>query len=297
MTALGPVLVATDFSPYARHAAERAARVAHEASSPLTLMHVLSGDALAQLRAWLGQDSAAELRMREDAGRQLGELADALRAARHVRVDVLEAAGPVIDEILRVADARDAGLVVTGARGEGFLRRLLLGTTSERLMRRTTRPLLVVRQKPHEPYRRVLVPVDFSAWSRHALAVARRVAPSARLVVMTAFTVPFESKLRFAGVEAATLEHYRQQTRIAATQQVHDLAARAGLKQGHWQPCVREGDASLRILEAEQEFDCDLVVMGKHGQSATVDLLLGSTTKHVLAEGGADVLVSTGRDA
>jgi nucleotide-binding universal stress UspA family protein len=34
-------------------------------------------------------------------------------------------------------------------------------------------------------------------------------------------------------------------------------------------------------------------VLGKHGQSATADLLLGSVTKHVLAEGSADVLVST----
>ena len=49
----------------------------------------------------------------------------------------------------------------------------------------------------------------------------------------------------------------------------------------------------MRIVENEQSHDCDLVVLGKHGQSATVDLLLGSVTKHVLAEGNADVLVST----
>jgi nucleotide-binding universal stress UspA family protein len=37
------------------------------------------------------------------------------------------------------------------------------------------------------------------------------------------------------------------------------------------------------------------VVLGKHGQSATEELLLGSVSKHVLAEGSADVLVSTAR--
>ena len=56
-----------------------------------------------------------------------------------------------------------------------------------------------------------------------------------------------------------------------------------------------EGDASLRIVESEQAQGCDLVVLGKHGQSAAADLLLGSVTKHVLAEGSADVLVSTRR--
>ncbi len=296
MTVLGPVLVATDFSAHARHAADRAARVAQEASSPLTLMHVLAGDALAQLRGWLGAAGVAEQLMRDEAQRQLRQLADELRASRHVAVDLHEAAGAVLDEIVREAEALQAGLIVTGARGAGFLRRLVLGTTSERLMNRTTRPLLVVRQTAHEPYRRVLVPVDFSPWSLDALAIARRVAPNAQFVVMSAFEVPFESKLRFAGIEPAMIEHYRERARTDATQRAHALAAQAGLKAGHWQPCIVEGDASLRIVEKEQEFDCDLVVMGKQGRSATVDLLLGSTTKHVLAEGSADVLVSTGRE-
>ena len=34
-------------------------------------------------------------------------------------------------------------------------------------------------------------------------------------------------------------------------------------------------------------------MLGKHGVSAAVDLLLGSTTQHVLAEGTVDVLIAT----
>jgi len=295
MTGLGPILVATDFSAHARHAADRAARLAHEAHSTLTLMHVLQGEPLAQIREWLGASSAPEQKMRNEVHRQLLELASELASARHVHVNTEDAAGSAMDEILRVADRLDAQLLVLGARGVGFLRRLVLGTTSERLMRRTDRPLLVVRQAPHGPYRRVLVAVDFSHWSRESLTLARRVAPNAHLVVLTVFQVPFEEKLRFAGVEAATVEMYRQQARAQARQQVHALAQEAGLSPSQWEPCVVEGDASLRIVENEQSQGCDLVVLGKHGQSATVDLLLGSVTKHVLAEGGADVLVSTRR--
>jgi nucleotide-binding universal stress UspA family protein len=39
------------------------------------------------------------------------------------------------------------------------------------------------------------------------------------------------------------------------------------------------------------------VVLGKHGQSAAEELLLGSVTKSVLAEGSSDVLVSVARAA
>jgi len=288
-----PILVATDFSAHARHAADRAARLAHETAAALALLHVLPGETLVQLRTWLGAGSAPEAQLRADAQQRLQALADELVAARRVQVRCRDAAGPVLDEILGAAEALDARLLVLGARGTGFLRRLVLGTTAERLMRRTTRPLLVVRQMAHEPYRHVLVAADFSPWSREALALARRIAPHARLTLLTAFQVPFEEKLHFAGVDTATVQLYRQQARIAATQNLHALAAAAGCEPSVWTPCVVEGDASLRIVEKEQELDCDLVVLGKHGQSATVDLLLGSVTKHVLAEGSADVLVST----
>lgn len=292
-TADGPILVATDFSAHARHAADRAARLAHETAAPLTLLHVLPGETLAQLRAWLGTASAPEAQLHSEAQLRLQQLADELAAARGVAVSPQPAAGPVLDEILQAADAIDARLLVLGARGAGFLRRLVLGTTAERLMRRTRRPLLVVRQMAHEPYRHVLVAADFSPWTRAALALARRIAPRARLTLLTAFQVPFEEKLHFAGVDAATVQIYRQRARTEATQNLHALAAAAGLEPSAWTPCIVEGDASLRIVEKEQELDVDLVVLGKHGQSATADLLLGSVTKHVLAEGSADVLVST----
>ena len=198
----------------------------------------------------------------------------------------------MIDEIAREADALDAGLVVTGARGSGLVRRLALGSTSDRLLRRTTRPLLVVRRKLHGPYRRVLVALDFSRWSAQSILLARLVAPHGRLLLLHAYQVPFEEKLRFAGVDAETIDHYRAQSRADATQRLHALASASGLKPFEWDPCIMEGDASRSIVEQEQKKHCDLVVLGKHGQSPAEDLLLGSVSKHVLAEGSSDVLVS-----
>lgn len=293
----GPILAATDLSPPARHAADRAARLARETGAALTLMHVLPGGALQELRQWLGTGHAIEQQLHDDAQRGLRALAAELQAHHQVAARVVQAGGSVLDEIGREAGALDAALLVLGARGAGYLRRLVLGSTSERLLGRTTRPLLVVRQAPHEPYRRVLVALDFSPWSAHAVALARRVAPQATLLLFNAYQVPFEEKLRYAGVDVATIDRYRDQARIHATQRVHALAAGSGLKPDDWEPCIVEGDASQRIVEHEHEKDCDLVVLGKHGQSVAEDLLLGSVSKHVLAEGSTDVLVSTAREA
>jgi len=54
------------------------------------------------------------------------------------------------------------------------------------------------------------------------------------------------------------------------------------------------GAATLHILEQEQMIDPDLIVMGKHGQSALAELLLGSVTQHVLAYSSSDVFIAGG---
>jgi len=294
MTApLGPILVATDFSEHARHAATRAAGLARDSHSALTLMHVLSAQPATNVRAWLGAAGAPGRTRGDRAHRQLHQLAAELAGVRRLELHVESAAGSVPDRILRTAESVDAGLLVLGARGVGLLPRLVLGTTSRRLMRRTHRPLLVVRQTAHRPYRRALVAVDLSPRARIALTLARRVAPSARLVILTVFQVPFEGKLRFAGVDDATIEIYRQRARAGAWRQLHALAHEAGLLPSEWEPCVVEGDASRRIVEQAHARECDLVVLAPQVRSAVEDLLLGSVTTHVLAEGHVDLLVST----
>jgi nucleotide-binding universal stress UspA family protein len=294
MSPIPPILVATDFSPHARHAVERAARLAHETHHPLALMHVLPGEGLAGLRQWLGLGSAPEMHMHQAVLDQLQHWAADMRTERHVHTQVLTAAGGVVDELLAQADALDAPWLVLGAKGAGALRRLLIGSTAERLVQRARRPVLVVRNKAHQPYRRVMVAMDFSPWSAEALRQARRVAPNAHLSLMTVFQVPFEEKLRFAGVAPATIEAYRHQARVTATQRLQDAALAAGLSSHQWQALVVEGEPWMAIVEQEQASDADLVVLGKHGQSATEALLLGSVTRQVLSEGAADTLVVTG---
>jgi len=289
-----PILVCTDFSVLAGHAAKRAAQLARELGAPLTLLHVLPGDALDTLRSWFGA-SGAPTRVTEDARQRLETLAGELRAAHGIEVAASLGSGSVLDEILAEAERSEARLIVVGAQGEGVLRRLLIGTTAERLIRRTDRPILIVREAPQVRYGTALVAVDFSSWSTGALAAARAVAPQARPILLTAFEVPFADKLQFAGVDEATIAGYRQQAEADAAQRLATFATAAGLGANDWQPLVVEGDASLRIVEQEQAQAVDLVVLGKHGKSAREELLLGSVIKHVLGEGARDVLIATAR--
>jgi nucleotide-binding universal stress UspA family protein len=170
----------------------------------------------------------------------------------------------------------------------------LLGSTAERLVRKSEKSLLVVKQPPHEPYRRVLVAVDLSPNSLPALAAARAVAPAAEFVVLHAFEVPFEERLRLAGVGEDTLDRYRAIARRQALQGMQALLSAAGLPPGSMATLVMQGDPSSRVIEQEQERNCDLVVVGKRGENTLEEILLGSVTRYVLQSSQGDVLVSLG---
>ena len=290
------ILVASDFSPTASMATRRAADLARTTRGELRLLHVLSTSLLDELRTWLAPDASWQDKLHHQAQRNLETQARELGASHQLPVESLVVNGQPVQTVTEVVQDWPADLLVVGARGDNPLHHLLIGTTAERLLGKARQPLLLVRTEPSEPYRRVLVPLDFSTWSESAIALAQAVAPGAHLVLMHSFSIPFEEKLRFAGVNDDTLGHYREQARRAARDHLHALVDRHSLQPDDFTLCLTEGDAPLHILTTATERDCDLIVIGKHGRQAADELLLGSVTRHVLTEADCDVLVSTHRD-
>lgn len=282
------LLAATDLSDLARRAAERAALLASQMDARLELYHVVEGDLLDQLRQLMGLEAAPiEARLLDEARGDLAVLAELIGGNPVPAVAVGQGFPPVA--IAERAEQIGADLVLLGARGAGFLRRALLGATAERLLRKGTRAMLVVRREADVPYRRVLLPVDLSAVSERAIAAALTYAPGAEIILFHAYEVPFEGKLRYAGVEEANVEHYRQLARQQAVTRLATLAEACGLANAR--RLVGQGAADTLVLEQADLQAPDLIVVGKHGRHVAEELLLGSVTKHVLAEANCDVLV------
>lgn len=293
MNQLRRILATTDLSAPARHAAERAALVSQETAAQLDLLHVANLAPLERLRQLMGSSGAElETRVLDAARSKLVDLASLIHQRFGVVANPRVVAGALLAELAREADALAAGLLVCGAKGESVIRHFVLGTTALRVLSTTRCPVLVVKQPPHEPYRRLLVPVDFSPSSLRAIRHARSIAPGAELVLLHIFDVPFEGKLRYASVDDEVIHHYRIVAKQEATQKLQALRDQAGLPVVGTSLLVLHGDPTFRIIEQEQECDCDLIVVGKHGESVLEELLLGSVTKHVLAESQGDVLVS-----
>ena len=160
-----PILLAVDGSPDARAATRAAADLALHSGAELHVVHV-----------W--QPAQVELDLTGAAGQAAGEelaydvLDAALAELRGLGVTEPVAhlcAGAAADEILRVAEEVQAGLLVVGTRGLGAVQRTFAGSVSEGVVHRGSRPVLVLRATEHAwPPARLVIGDDASVDSRRA---------------------------------------------------------------------------------------------------------------------------------
>jgi nucleotide-binding universal stress UspA family protein len=288
------IVVATDMSEYAGRAERRAAMLAHElGSESLDLVYVIDSLALESLRHLTLPAPDTEHRLMESSRARMAgierQLSESYRAP--VTTTTLNVGRPHT-EIARYAEVLNAGLVVIGAHGGGFVRDLFVGSMVDKVLRSLTCPLLIVKQEPRVPYHTVLVPVDFSESSRRGVELASRIAPYGNITVLHAFEVPFEAELRLNDKQ---VHMFRDEVRAQRKRMMEELAAGCSLG-GSLAPSVSHiiewGTPAAVIHAATESLKPDLIIVGKHGQSGGEGKLPGTVTRQVIRDAPCDVLIT-----
>jgi len=136
------VLVGTDFSDGSGRAIERAADLAQRYGARLHIVHVWE---LPHVATSLVIDPGFEWHtpVEQAARRQLDALLETLRA-NHVEAESTLLGGVVWDQLVGAISPLGADLVVVGTHGRTGLRRALLGSVAERVVRFSSVPVLTV---------------------------------------------------------------------------------------------------------------------------------------------------------
>ena len=187
MIAIQRILCPVDFSDYSRRALDHAMTIARWYSARVTLLHVIPqmpaaaytpGPLVFEPAVSPHVDHATVL----DALRRLADE----ESAAGIDVELLVREGNPAAEILSQADALPADLLVLGSHGRSGFERLMLGSVTEKVLRKAKSPVLIVPQGlpdavPAAPvvFKRILCPVDFSDCSTRALDFAMSLAQEA----------------------------------------------------------------------------------------------------------------------
>lgn len=135
------VLVAVDGSEASLKGARKALELAKVFGADVTFVYVVAPMIMPGDAPWAPVDDIheAELRRGEHV---LAEAIGALNAG--VKVDAVVKVGAPGETITEVAEELDADCVVVGSTGKGAVKRLLVGSTADRLVHICARPVLVV---------------------------------------------------------------------------------------------------------------------------------------------------------
>ena len=225
----------------------------------------------------------------EDSRREVEQFASKTFGARAARLATLEydvAVGKPSTEILRVARERSCDLIVMSTHGLTGFRKLFFGSTTERVLRETTRPVLLT--PPVDPgavsvedakrlIGRILVPVDLSPASLHQTQVARGLSgaigvPAILVHVVEPTKGRLAARFQIAGLEASR--------RAVAEERLSELVASVPLRLRP-EALVVYGDPAEELAKVARDRRAGLVVMGLHG-SPLLGPRMGSVTYRML---------------
>ncbi|HKY32873.1 MAG TPA: universal stress protein [Candidatus Polarisedimenticolia bacterium] len=283
-----------DFSDHSRYALQHAAALARWYSARLFGVHV-SEAPLPPADGPRRLPGLGPLRpeARHDLMRTLEGFLSPAAAAAAVQPVLLE--GHPARELARWAEELPADLLVLGTHGRHGFERLMLGSVTERIVRRAACPVLTVplpsRGLPVEgrpPFRTILCPVDFSPPSLAALVFAVSLAEESDAGLILLHVVEWsEEWAREAGAPAPEGEAPAERR---ARDQLAGLVTEEARTFARPEIVVARGKASGEILRVASEREAEVIVIGVQGRGALDLAVFGSTTNHVVRAAGCPVL-------
>jgi nucleotide-binding universal stress UspA family protein len=248
-TKIKNVLVATDFSEPSRMALKYAEHIAGKTHASIHVAHVLPLPLPeVELSAWTVEDQ------RKDAQKQLDTWTGNIAAPTVAHV----LQGDIWTELKRLIRRQQIDLVVTGTTASQGLKRLILGSVAESILRCADCPVLCVgpcvRVKPEFAVRRVLCPVSFDPDSVEVVPYAINIAQQTDAAV-TLLHVATDAQIK----TEKDKQQLRQQLTEVLEREVGDIDSHRveyAIEFGH--------SASETIVQVAADLDVNLIIMGVH---------------------------------
>jgi len=318
MRAVRSVLCASDFSPTAGLALDHAEALARRHRAKLVLAHVVEPWPTT-LYPPLSVPDDSERLMRDAATQRLRALAGPLTASG-LEIETRVVTGAPGREIVELARALGSDAIVLGTHGRTGPAHVLFGSTAEHVVRRSPVPVLTVHprdRKPGDRIARIVVPTDLSRGAEEAVealgrlfpaqvpaqaptpaptpVAARPSAPAVRIVL-----VHVDELARYFepyGEEVVPGAFSAEARRVEVDHALADAAE--GLRRAGFEVdprVISTGTPARVVCDLARSEQADLIVLGTHGHSALLNLLMGRTAQRIVQHAPCPVLTVRASD-
>jgi nucleotide-binding universal stress UspA family protein len=266
---LVPVDVATDNSEQIN----AAIKLASAYNSEIILLYVVPDDDL--------QNTLKDIVLKA-AKNSLNEIREILVAGNVNVGEPKIAFGKIVATIIDTANSETVNVILIGSKSKPRKSNYKLGVTAEQIIRMSDVPVFLVKPETKKLFTNILCPVDFSEPSARALHNAIKLAGKfdSTLTVCTVYEplayVSPRLKIDLEEENASRLK--RVENELESFIRDFDLD---GIKH---KIEIKTGKIEEKILEAINELNIDLLIMGTNGRTGISWFLLGSITERVIRE-------------
>lgn len=298
MISIARILCPVDFSPFSRHAVEHAAAIAKWYESEVVLLHVMPTPMQMIPPPGCGIAAAVPIVIPEEERRLQAELDAFVKPiaptmqAPGLRVEI---GGPVW-RILECAADLPADLIVMGTHGHSGFERLMLGSVTERVLRKAPCPVLTVPRAvqstdPDQPlvFKRIICPIDFSEGSLKGLRYALSFAEENDACLTLLHVI---ERAEAGDDQGSALPESYDYLEAVASKRLASIVPAEATTWCRLDKVIRVGKPYREILRVAAERKADLIVMGVLGRGAVDLALFGSTTQHVVRSASCPVLTT-----
>ncbi len=273
MKLLERILLASDFSKSSENLLEYAINLAKTFHSQIILVHVLPDDIA---------NEKAKLLISQAALKQLEDIRNKIKSVGLIAGEPILEFGSPFDKIIQAADNVNANITLIGSGEKSKNDVFQLGITAYKIIRKSNKPVWVVKQGKVLNIKNIICPVDFSPESeralKNAITIARRF--NTELLIISVCKTYFSRSARIDGDwdkenEKAHVEHLKKFNLFLRNFNLTNL---------HWASEILSGDPSTEILRAISRYKSDLVIMGTTGKSNLSRLMLGSVTEKIIRD-------------
>jgi len=308
MIAIKTILCPVDFSAFSRHALAHAAQLAKWFNASLIVFYVYPPPVAPPPILFSGLPGPMPIEPfpplttspEQTQADVIAELTKFVAGVDTTGVEVRLRAQPgsPVRDILEEAKAANSDLIVLGTHGHTGFDRLVLGSVTEKILRKASCAVLTVpppvTEAPVDPlqlFKRILCPTDFSETSLKALEYAFALAreADAELLLMHVIEGLPDAPHWQQPPGPAVVEYLRLSEQDALAR------IRAAVPEDAHTWCRPEtllatGKPYEEILRVVSERNVHLIVMGVHGRNPIDRLFFGSTTAHVVRAAACPVL-------
>ncbi|WP_408956477.1 universal stress protein [Natroniella sp. ANB-PHB2] len=283
------ILLATDFSKQANNLIETAKRLKETGLKKVILVHVINTERIKF--EFFDTSNSINQDYKEREKKLLLKEKERLESLG-LDVEPLILVGSPAEKIVETAEAKEVDLILIASHGKGYIKELLLGSTTLKVIRVSKVPVLLENYKENKKevetsynnkFNKVLIPIDFSELSKQLIG---RIKDSNKAI---------KNLLLLSIIERSNNQGKLEKMKLSTKDKLKKLKTQLEKNGINVEIKVKVGKPAKGILETAQKEDVSLIMMPTRGMGKIKEFMIGSTANSVIRNSEREVMIFPSR--